>query len=722
MPSSYPHFTPKELFLSQIQRFIPKPWKEGIKQLVKPSSILEPSLPVGDSMIDSLLASIKTYACEGHLSEAFRSLSLIKLHASSSTSCDAVLHSISSLLASCTSHKSLPQGKQLHAQIIRLGLEQHPILVPKLVTFYSSFNSHGDAHIVVENSNVLHPLPWNLLISSYVKDELLNEALATYEQMVKRGIRPDCFTYPSVLKACGEKLDIGFGKEVHKSIDASCEWNLFVHNSLVSMYGKFGLVDVARQLFDIMPQRDTISWNSMISCYASKGMWNEAFELFGNLQMEGTEISIITWNTIAGGCLRAGNIKGALELLSQMRVGGIQLDSVAFSVGLSASSHIGAFKLGKEMHGSAIRSCCDGYGNVRNALITMYSRCKDLRHAYTLFQSIEDRSIITWNSMISGYSHMDRAEEASFIFREMLCCGIEPNHVTIASILPLCARVANLQHGKEFHCYITKHVVFDDYLMLWNALVDMYARSGKVREAKQVFDSMNKKDEVTYTSMIAGYGVQGEGKAALKLFEEMNSLNIRPDHVTMVSILSACSHSGLVIQGQILFERMVSMYGITPNLEHYACMVDLYGRAGLLHNAKDIIRRMPYKPTSAMWATLIGACHIHGNTEIGEWAAEMLLQMRPEHSGYYVLIANMYAAAGRWNNLARVRTYMRELGVRKAPGLSWVDMGDGFSLFLVGDTTNQLRNEIYLLLDGLSELMRDADYRGDCSSDYAAFE
>ncbi|KAM5574911.1 pentatricopeptide repeat-containing protein [Rosa sericea] len=724
MPSSYPHFIPKELFASQIQRFIPKTWKEGIKQLEKPSSILEPSLPVGDSMIDSLLASIKTYAREGHLSEAFKSLSLIKLHASSSTSCDAVLHSISSLLFSCTNHKSFPQGKQLHAHIIRLGLEQHPILVPKLVTFYSSFNSHVDAHIVVENSNILHPLPWNLLISSYVKNELLDEALATYEQMVNKGIRPDCFTYPSVLKACGEKLDIGFGKEVHKSIDASCqEWNLYVHNSLVSMYGKFGLVDVARQLFDIMPQRDIISWNSMISCYASKGMWNEAFELFGKLQMEGTEVSIITWNTIAGGCLRTGNIKGALELLSQMRVGGIKLDSVAFTVGLSASSHIGAIKLGKEMHGSA--------NNVRNALITMYSRCKDLSHAYTLFESIGNRSIVTWNSMISGYSHMDRAEEASFIFRAMLCSGIEPNYVTIASVLPLCARVANLQHGKEFHCYITKRVVFDDYLLLWNALVDMYARSGRVIEAKRVFDSMNKKDEVTYTSMIAGYGVQGEGKAALKLFEDMNSLNIQPDHVTMVSILSACSHSGLVIQGQILFERMVSMYSITPDLEHYACMVDLYGRAGLLHphTCKQTIIKdactanMTNGLTYSAIATLIGACRIHGNTEIGEWAAEMLLQMRPENSGYYVLIANMYAAAGSWNNLARVRTFMRDLGVRKAPGCAWVDVGDGFSLFLVGDTTNQLRNEIYLLLDGLNELMKDADYiREDFSSDYEVFE
>ncbi|KAK9929805.1 hypothetical protein M0R45_026886 [Rubus argutus] len=301
MPSSYPHFIPKELFVSQIQRFIPKSWK----QLEKSSSILEPSSPVGDSMIDSLLTSIKTYASEGHLSEAFKTLSLIKLRASSSTSCDAILHSISSLLFSCTSHKSFPQGRQLHAHIIRLGLEQHPILVPKLVTFYSSFNFHVDAHTVIENSNILHPLPWNLLISSYVKNELLDEALYTYKQMVNKGIRPDSFTYPSVLKACGEKLDIGFGREVHKSIDASCqEWNLFVHNSLVSMYGKFGLVDVARQLFEKMPQRDVISWNVMISCYTSKGLWKEAFELFGRLQMEGTEISIITWNTIAGGCLR----------------------------------------------------------------------------------------------------------------------------------------------------------------------------------------------------------------------------------------------------------------------------------------------------------------------------------------------------------------------------------------------------------------------------------
>ncbi|XP_068318904.1 pentatricopeptide repeat-containing protein At1g71490-like [Pyrus communis] len=726
MPPSYSRFIPRGLSISQIQRFIPKSWKEGTKQFGKSSAlcISETGSAVDDSMIDSLLTSIKHYANQGNLSKAFKTISLVQLHAASPTR-DLILHSISSVILSCANHKALPQGEQLHAHIVRLGFEQHPILVPKLVTFYSSFNLHAEARIILENSNILHPLPWNVLISSYVKNELLDEALSTYKQMVNKGIRPDCFTYPSVLKACGEKLDISFGREVHKSIDARCqEWNLFVHNSLVSMYGKFGLLDVARHLFDKMPTRDAISWNAMISGYSSKGMWTDAFELFGNMQMEGIGVNILLWNTIAGGCLRTGNFKGALELLSQMISYGILLDSVALTIGLSACSHNGAIKLGKEIHGFAIRSGCDGYDNVNNALITLYSRCKDLRKAYTLFELIEDRSIITWNSMLSGYSHMDRAEEASFLFREMLCSGIEPNYVTIASILPLCARVANLQHGKEFHCYITKRVVFDDCLLLRNALVDMYARSGKVLQAKRVFDSMSKRDEVTYTCMIAGYGVQGEGKAALKLFKEMNLLHIKPDHVTMVSILSACSHSGLVIQGQMLFEKMLSVYGITPDLEHYACMVDLFGRAGLLNKAKEIISRMPYKPTSAMWATLIGACRIHGNMEIGEWAAGKLLEMRPENSGYYVLIANMYAAAGCWNNLARVRTFMRDLGVRKDPGCAWVDVGDGFSPFLVGDTTNRLRDEIYLLLDGLTELMKDTDsiVNGDISSVYDVFE
>lgn len=583
--------------------------------------------------------------------------------------------------------------------------------MPKLVTLYSTFNHLVDAHNITHNSGIMHPLPWNLLISSYVGNGLFGEALSAYKQMVDKGIRPDRFTYPPVLKACGEELDMGFGRDVHKSINSSSsEWNLFVHNALVSMYGKFGEINVARSLFDQMPERDAVSWNTIISAYASRGMWGEAFELFERMRSTCNEVNIITWNTIAGGCLRTGNFKGSLDLLSQMRTRGIHLDSIAILIGLGACSHIGVIKLGKEIHAYGIRFCCDRFDNVKNALITMYSRCKDLNHAHILFRLTENKSLITWNSMLSGYSHMDQSEEASFLFREMLLSGIEPNFVTIASILPLCARVANLQHGKEFHCYILKQEGFRHYLLLWNALLDMYARSAKVLEAKKVFDSLRKRDEVTYTSLIAGYGMQGEGQAALKVFEEMERSQTIPDHVTMVAVLSACSHCGLVIQGQRIFEKMQSVYSISPRLEHYSCMVDLFGRAGLLNKAKEIITKMPYRPTSAMWATLLGACQIHRNTEIGEWAAEKLLEMRPENSGYYVLIANMYAAAGCWNNLAKVRTSMRDLGVKKDPGCAWVDVGTGFSPFVVDDTSNRHAQEIYSMLDGLTELMKDAGY------------
>uniref|UniRef100_A0A2N9J3L5 Pentacotripeptide-repeat region of PRORP domain-containing protein n=1 Tax=Fagus sylvatica TaxID=28930 RepID=A0A2N9J3L5_FAGSY len=664
MPPAPSRFFPREFSISQIQRFIPRKWKQGTIQYDKPStscksndSILETNTSGDESMINSLFISLKDFASQGHLLKAFKTFSLIQLHASSSY--DLILQPIVCLLLSCTNLKSLPQGKQLHAQIISLGLEQHPIFVPKLVTFYSSFDLLADAHTITENSSILYPLPWNLLISAYVRNGLFGEALSAYKEMVDKGIRPDNFTYPSVLKACGEKLDLGFGREVHNSINASSAgWNLFVHNALVSMYGRFGEIDVARSLFDKMPEKDAVSWNTIISAYASRGMWEEAFELFESMRITSIEVNIITWNTIAGG------------------------------------SHIGVIKLGKEIHGSAIRSGCDGFDNVKNALITMYS------------------------------SHMDQSEEASFLFREMLLSGIEPSYVTIASILSLCARVANLQHGKEFHCYITKREEFKDYLLLWNALVDMYARSGKVVEAKRVFDLLSERDEVTFTSLIAGYGIQGEGKAALKVFEELERSQIKPDHITMVAVLSACSHSGLVIQGQRLFEKMLSVYGLSPQLEHYACMVDLFGRAGLLHKAKEIIKTMPCRPTPAMWATLIGACRIHGNTEIGEWAAEKLLEMRPKNSGYYVLIANMYAAAGHWNMLAKVRTSMRDLGVRKAPGCAWVDVGMGFSPFLVGDTSNPHAQKIYTLLDGLTELMKDAGYvaSGDFGSEDESFD
>lgn len=702
----------------KIRIIIPNKWKQGGKPLGFPSNDncnpkrnVSKSLTANKvSMVDSLLRSLQDYTSRGNLLDAFRTFSQIRHHASSGFS-DSVLFSISSLLLSCKKFELLPQGKQVHAHAISLGMEQHPVLLPRLVRFYSAFDLLADAHTVTRNSNVLDPLLWNFIISSFIRNESYGEAISVYKEMLNKGIRPDNFTYPSVLRACSKNKEVNLGMVVHGSIEAS-PWklDLFVQNSLISMYGKLGEVVVARRLFDQMTIKDSVSWNSMVSVYALKCMWKEAFKLFDHMLAEGVELNIIIWNTIAGGHLQVGNYKGALELVSQMRTWGGHLDPVATITGFGACSHFDNPKLGKEIHGYAIRIHYDGLVNVRNAIITMYSRCKDLNHAYTLFKSTESKSIITWNSMLSGYCHLDQSEEASSLFRDMVSSGMQPNYVTIASILPLCARVANLQHGKEFHCYLMRRDSFGDYLLLWNALVDMYARSGKVFLARKVFDMMTMRDEVTYTSLISGYGIQGEGLTALTLFEEMLSHGIKPDHVTMLAVLSACSHSGLVSQGELLFQKMQTLYDVAPSIKHYACMVDLFGRAGLLYKAKQAIEGMPYRATAPMWATLLGACQIYRNTLIGEWAAGKLLEMRPENSGYYVLIANMYATAGSWDKLAMVRTLMRDLGVKKAPGCAWVDIGSGFSSFSVEDTSNNQAPEIYSVLDELTDAMRDDDY------------
>lgn len=666
---------------------------------------------IDDFMVEGLLTTLKFLASQGHLSKALRVFSVIQSHAVASASCEFVVDSLSCLLLCCAKHKLLPEGKQLHAQVITLGLQDNHVLVPKIVAYYAAFNSLHDAHFVAANTNSQNPVQWNILISSYVSRGHFEEAIIAYKQMCHKRIRPDNFTYPSILKACSEQSNLDFGKEVHTSINASSlNSDLFVQNALISMYGKCGDLETARSIFNRMLIKDEVSWNSMISEYASKGMWDEAFELFERMQEGGVESNVITWNTVAGGCLKIGNFKRALEFVGQMKVAHCHLDPVAVIIALGACSHICSLKLGKEIHGLAIRNSSIDYVNVKNALITLYSRCGDLTHAYIVFRSIEAKNIITWNSIISGFVQWDRSEEATFLFRELLLMGIKPNYVTLAGILPLCARVANLKHGKELHCYIARHAEFQGCLLLWNALIDTYARSGKVLVARRLFNLLNKRDAVSYTSMISGYGAQGNGKVALKLFEEMIGSQIKPDHVAMVAVLSACSHSGLVNQGQLHFEKMQTVYGVTPLLEHFACMVDLYGRAGLLNKAKEIILRMPYKPTSELWATLIGACLIHGNKDIGEWAAEKLLELKPQHSGHYVLIANMYAAAGRWSKLVEVRSFMRNLGVRKDPGCAWVDIGAGFSPFSVDDTCNSQSDEIFLLLRGLTKQMKDVDY------------
>jgi pentatricopeptide repeat protein len=402
----------------------------------------------------------------------------------------------------------------------------------------------------------------------------------------------------------------------------------------------------------------------------------------------------------------------AIRLIREMVKGGAGVDFVTLVIRSNACSRAGWLRLGKEIHGLAVRMHCDGIESVSNAVITMYARCKDLEHARILFKMLRSPGLITWNTMLAGFALSDDAEEASRLFCDMVCSDVQPNYVTVVTYLALCARVANLQHGRELHTHIIKYG-FKGYCLLWNSLIDMYSKSGRLLIAQNVFDTMDDRDMISYTSMIAGYGMQGKGTAALQIFRQMIDSGIMPDDIIMVTVLSACSHSGLVHEGEELFDKMVNSYGIKPQMEHYSCMVDLYARAGLLEKAEEMLNQTPFPATSTMWAALVGACHEKGNIIIGERSARRLLEMRTENAGHYVLIANMYAAAGCWNELATVRKLMRDLGVMKAPGLAWADLGNGFTPFVVGDISNPLAPEIYVVLKELSEQMRNMDNCSD---------
>ncbi|CAF1927761.1 pentatricopeptide repeat-containing protein At1g22830-like [Brassica napus] len=649
MPSS-PY---RGLTVTELRKFIPKSWKRHIPQTGDDTSV-----PV------ALFKSLGQFISQGRLSEAFRTFSLLLLRHQSGSH-EFVLQSAASLLSTCVELNEFVPGQQIHAHCISSGLEFDPVLVPKLVTFYSAFNLLHEAQTITESSDFNHPLPWNVLIGSYVRNKRFLEAVSAYKRMMNKGIQPDAFTYPSVLKACGALLDFASGRVVHGSVEVSPHRrSLYVCNALISMYARFGNVDIARRLFDTMSERDAVSWNTLINCYASQGKWEEALEFFDRMSLSGVEATVVTWNTLAGVLLQTGEYVKALSFVAKMRNHNVSLDSVAMINGLKACSQIGALRCGREFHCLAIRSCYARIENVGNSLITMYSRCGDLNHAFIVFQQMGANGLSTWNSIVSGYAHNERSEETCFLLREVMLAGFHPNHVTLASVLALCARVGSLQHGRELHCYILRRrSCFNDGLILWNSLVDMYSKSGKMGAAKRVFESMSKRDRVTYTSLIDGYGMLGEGEVALAWFKEMIRSGMEPDHVTMVAVLSACSHSDLVGEGERQFKKMQYVFGIHPRLEHYSCMVDLYCRAGLLVNARDVIRRIPYEPSRGMCATLVIACLIHGSKDIGEWAADLLRETEPVNWRHCLLIADMYTASGSWSKLEEVKRLMTSVGV-----------------------------------------------------------
>lgn len=594
----------------------------------------------------------------------------------SSLQCGAILQSLTNI-------KWLTKGQQLHAYIIVSGnIQNNTYLSTKLAAFYANCGHMTDAKVIFDGIVLKNSFLWNFMIRGYACNGLPVKALVLYQQMSCFGQKADKFTYPFVIKACGDFLNVEMGRRIHgEAVHSGFDSDIYVANSLLAMYSKFGDMWTARMVFDRMPVRDITSWNTMISGYVKNGKPKEALTIFYLMKQTGSSSDGMTLVGLLCTC-----------------------------------ADLAALKQGKEIHGYVIRNryalCMDF---LMNPLIEVYFKCNSVVYVRRLFEKMAWKDTVSWNSMISGYARNNYAFESLSLFCRMIQEGAKPDQVTFISVLVACDQITALQFGMSVHSYLVKNG-FGATTVVATALIDMYAKCGNLVCARRVFCETPEKNLICWSVMISGYGIHGMGREAVSLFHEMIKNNIIPDEGVLTSVLSACSHTGLVAEGKEIFYTVTKDYDVEPVLAHYSCMVDLLGRAGHLDEAYKLIQTMEINPSSDIWAAFLNACRLHRNVEMAEISAQNFFDMNAKQVGGYICLSNIYAAEKRWDDVERVRTLMREKGLTKPPGCSFVEFDKMVHQFLVGDKSHPQIEDIYAKLRQLNHLLKEVGYKPDTSS------
>lgn len=456
-------------------------------------------------------------------------------------------------------------------------------------------------------------------------------------------------------------------------------FDLFLATKLVNFYSVCDSLRNARLLFDRIPKSNLFLWNVLIRGYA----WNGPYE-------------------------------AAISLYHQMLEYGLAPDNFTFPFVLKACSALSAIEEGRNIHEHAIRTGWETDVFVGAALIDMYAKCGCVGNAREVFDKIEERDAVLWNSMLAAYSQNGHPDESLALCSEMALAGLRPTEATLVTVISASADIAALPLGKELHGFSWRHgFEFNDKVK--TALVDMYAKCGSVKVARNLFERLKEKRVVSWNAIITGYAMHGHATEALDLFEEMKEKSL-PDHITFVGVLAACSHGGLLDEGRTFFESMVRDYRIVPTIQHYTCMVDLLGHCGRLDEAYNLIMQMRAMPDSGVWGALLNSCKIHGNVELGEVALEKLIDLDPDDSGNYVILSNIYAQAGKWEGVARLRKLMIDRGIKKGTAYSWIEVKNKVYAFLSGDTSHPDSDAIYAELKRLEGRMKEAGYVPDTGS------
>ncbi|KAA8546615.1 hypothetical protein F0562_002646 [Nyssa sinensis] len=621
------------------------------------------------------------------------------------------LQSFRQILKTCIAERDLLTGKSLQTLYIKSLIPPSTYLSNHFILLYSkcgrlaatrkafdatphpnvfSFNAIISAYAKESQPHIAHhlfdqiPQPdlvsYNTLISAYADGGDTVPALNLFMGMREMGLDMDGFTFSAAITASCD--DTALISQLHSlAVSGGFDFYVSVNNTLVTYYSKNGYLAAAKCIFYQMGEvKDEVSWNSMIVAYGQHREGSKALALYQEMVRKELKVDMFT----------LASVLTAFTCMEDLS-GGHQFHAHLIKTGFHQNPHVGS------------------------GLIDLYSKCQGgMSDCKKVFQEIFEPDLVLWNTMVSGYSQNEEfSEEALDCFRQMQRAGHRPDDCSFVCLISACSNLSSPSQGTQIHSLALKSYIPANRISVNNALIAMYAKCGNLIDARRLFDRMPEHNTVSLNSMIAGYAQHGIGMESLLLFELMLEKDIAPTSITFISVLSACAHTGKVEEGQKYFSMMNEKFGIEPKAEHYSCMIDLLGRAGKLAEANGLIETMPCNPGSIGWATLLSACRTHGNIELAEKAANRCLQLEPSNAAPYVMLANIYATAGRWEEVATVRKLMRHNGVKKKPGCSWIEVNRRVHVFVAEDSSHPLIKEICEFLEEMSKKMRRAGYMPD---------
>ncbi|KAL8240533.1 hypothetical protein R6Q59_013888 [Mikania micrantha] len=573
---------------------------------------------------------------------------------------------LSLALKACAINFSVKRGESLHGYCVKTDFVSSVFVGSALLDMYMKTGKVHEGCRVFDEMPIRNVVSWTAVITGLVRAGFNMEGILYFAKLCRNSMAYDSYTLAIALKACADACLIRAGKEIHtQTLKKGFDTTSFVANTLTAMYSKCGKAEHALYLFEKIKTKDVVSWTTIITSYVQTGQYQQAVKAF--LRMQESEVSPNEYTLAAV---------------------------------ISSCANTAQIDLGEQFHACVLHNGLISYMSVGNSIMTMYSKCGKLDLSSMVFHEMTQKDIVSWSTIIGGHAQAGFGEEAFQYLSLMKKNGPKPNEFAFSSVLSVCGNMAILEQGKQIHAHCICIGLYQTD-MVRSGLINMYSKCGSIKESMKIFNEAKDYDIVSWTAMINGYAEHGLSQEAIDLFERLIAVGLRPDTVTFIGVLTACSHAGLVDLGFHYFNQIPN-YKLTTSKQHYGCMIDLLCRAGRLHEAENMIASMPYSGDDVVWSTLLRACRLHGRVELGTHAAKKILEIDPNCASTHITLANLYSVKGKWREAAEVRRSMRTKGVIKEPGWSWIKIRDCVFTFAAGDHSNPQWEDIYCILGLLS--------------------